>query len=1795
MPNLVGSLKTRSLASLMTAALAVSAMPIYAASPLEILLEDYESPGSADSAAAVHSGNSAATGPSNTVIEVVENDGSNRLRITDADGTFNGAVQTFPGAIPGPGYYLITADIKVDNSASHPIGTFGMAAVVGGPTTSKISDLNAGYVMNLTGAGDAALGYQTVGAAINVPAGGSFPQDLTLYFSTDPSGNDFNGATWDGNFSGTHRGGLTAWPAGSSNAVYIDNIKRIGPGNMGEERHLWISVGDGYTDLAKLESLLVQAKQNNFSAVDILARYRGDAYYVPNRTDASYPNPEPFGTRVGTTPASVTNDPLQYTIDRCRELGLKVYISFGCFLVSPNNVYPSTLPPDSIMWYYNNGSPRPMVASDPSAEGLWADPGLKSVRDYTKNVLMDIVSNYDIDGVIFDRVRYPNVNYSYNPQALAEMGITGTPAPTDANLREARRNVIASFISECYEAVTAKKPWVVVGVTPIAFADNLNDTYNGVFQGWYKWTAAKTSNRAVSFGSIDLFQPQFYRLWNSSSPFEAPEANTRLMNRALFGDRAAYSLDFGLMPGAYSALSPLFYHPNAGDANQSRANAQNITDARELDLAGWGLFAATTSLADISLIRDPAASSAGVDVLASPAPAPDYLFKKGYEKIAPNPVTNFSAAPQPRGSVVLTWDPPAPASDGDTAAGYYIYKSTTSPVKETYANQVNKLPLPGDAVWYHAPVGAAGSYYYRIVAVDDYNNRSEAVEIGPYTVAGEPPIPDDIIVDNPEATRVGTWSVGTSAVDKYGPDYVSASKGPGDRSMTFSAVIPVSGTWDVYEWHNQGSNRAADAPHTITHAAGQSVVVVNQMTGGGRWNKLGSFTLNAGNTYSVKIDNQFTVGTVIIADAIRWSYVTQPSVTPAAPTDLTASLTGKTQVDLTWNDNADNETGYEVERWIKGGTSHVIVTLPADITSYSDENLAPDTEYVYVVRAYNTGTQSADSNIVTIRTLPDVQDIIVDNRQATFVGSWVTGTFAGMFDVDYQYAFKGTGAKTATFTANITRTAIYDIYEWHVAGTNRASDAEHKISTASGVVTVLVDQKLNGGQWNKIATVQLNAGPNTVVITDNYVDGSVVMADAIKWVYNSEPVITPEAPSGLVATVLSDTEVALAWSDNADNETAYEVQRTRTGGTPEIVAALAPDTISYTDTGLDGDTEYTYVVRAVRGAVKSDDSNAVTVRTLRGMPKDVIVEETDAVFIGTWSTASSSVDKSGAAYRFKSKSANGAGKAIYTLPARDTGVYEVFEWHPMGSNRPTDARHTIKHRDGETVVLVNQQINGGQWNSLGLYALEGGTDCVVTIDDLFVDGTVVMADAIKLVWVGDLPPAPAAPSGLTLSGAGQSGASGLQVTLNWTDNADSETGYQVVRNGSVVAHLPANSTSFTDEGLSECTPYTYTVVAVGLGGNSDPSNAASVTLDVTKPTITAPPDVTVSNTAGQCGATGVDLGMPVTADNCGGVSVTNDAPAEFPVGTTTVTWTVTDAQGNQATATQTVTVTDDEDPTITAPEDVTVGTDAGSCSASDVDLGTPVTDDNCGVASVTNDAPAVFSKGVTTVTWTVVDIHGNTATATQTVTVEDREKPVINCPADIEIGSSVDLLVPVEYEAEATDNCGDVSVTFDPPSGSGFPVGTTEVTVTATDAAGNQATCTFKVTRRPLTFSGFLPPIGGSVETGNGGSYANPVKAFKLNSTIPVKMILSSDGVPVSTGVHTLQLIKYSDETHSLPPIDATPTDAATTGNQFRLTSASTGEWHFNLKTKDGFSKGTWLLVATLSDGSQGTVWITLK
>ena len=291
-----------------------------------------------------------------------------------------------------------------------------------------------------------------------------------------------------------------------------------------------------------------------------------------------------------------------------------------------------------------------------------------------------------------------------------------------------------------------------------------------------------------------------------------------------------------------------------------------------------------------------------------------------------------------------------------------------------------------------------------------------------------------------------------------------------------------------------------------------------------------------------------------------------------------------------------------------------------------------------------------------------------------------------------------------------------------------------------------------------------------------------------------------------------------------------------------------------------------------------------------------------------------------------------------------------------------------------------------------------------------------------------------------------------------------------------------------------------TVTATDISGNVGECVMTVTVVDEVLPTITCPDPLTVNNDEDQCYATIEDLGQYIAADNCPEFTVENDAPTTFPVGETTVTWTVIDAVGNEAECTQMVTVIDNQVPTITCPESVSVTADTDACIASSVALGSPIIDDNCEGETATNDAPETYPIGITEVTWTVEDAAGLTATCVQIVTVTDDQFPTITCPSDIEVSVDADACTASGVmlgDAVGVDNCPDYTIDNDAPAT--YESGVTTVTWTITDASGNETTCEQLVTVN----EDILPTI----------SCPSPVTVFADAGTCTASVVMLGDPI----------------------------------------------------------------------------------
>lgn len=263
----------------------------------------------------------------------------------------------------------------------------------------------------------------------------------------------------------------------------------------------------------------------------------------------------------------------------------------------------------------------------------------------------------------------------------------------------------------------------------------------------------------------------------------------------------------------------------------------------------------------------------------------------------------------------------------------------------------------------------------------------------------------------------------------------------------------------------------------------------------------------------------------------------------------------------------------------------------------------------------------------------------------------------------------------------------------------------------------------------------------------------------------------------------------------------------------------------------------------------------------------------------------------------------------------------------------------------------------------------------------------------------------------------------------------------------------------------------------GVGCVPVNSTVATAQYETVNPMILGcPSNITVGNDLGLCTKT-VSWTAPVVSDNCVGANLVQTAglPAgsAFPKGTTSITYLATDAAGNTATCSFTVTVTDNENPVIAGcPASISVSTDPGMCTAT-VSWTNPTATDNCaGVTLVQTAGPpsgSAFPTGITNIVYTATDAEGNSSTCSFNVAVTDEELPVFgSCPGNIVISSdpgvcsaNVSWTNPLSF-----DNCSiTLSVqTAGLPNGSAFPLGTTLVSYTATDASGNASTCSFNVT-----------------------------------------------------------------------------------------------------------------------------------
>ncbi len=345
-------------------------------------------------------------------------------------------------------------------------------------------------------------------------------------------------------------------------------------------------------------------------------------------------------------------------------------------------------------------------------------------------------------------------------------------------------------------------------------------------------------------------------------------------------------------------------------------------------------------------------------------------------------------------------------------------------------------------------------------------------------------------------------------------------------------------------------------------------------------------------------------------------------------------------------------------------------------------------------------------------------------------------------------------------------------------------------------------------------------------------------------------------------------------------------------------------------------------------------------------------------------------------------------------------------------------------------------------------------------------GDYAFNDAIISVVPDTIPPSITCPTAQTLN----ADASCEAILLDYTSLATATDNCSAPMD-IVITQFPAAGTVITD--TTE-----VMLIAEDEAGLFDTCYFDVNLVDTTDPVAVCPasiPDLML-DTLGMA-TLPANIGDGSSTDNC---SVMETSPAMMftcaDIGVQDVILTATDASGNSSTATCSFNVVDDIIPVANCPANIPdVLLDAMGVGSLPANIGDGSSTDNC---SVTETSPSLSFTcadiGVQNVVLTATDASGNSSTATCSFNVVDGGAPFITCPADTIVDIDMDSCnaVVILPAATASDSCSTVTISDDLPMGNIFPAGTTMVTYTATDTAGNMATCQVMV-----TVNDTIPPV----------------------------------------------------------------------------------------------------------------------
>lgn len=288
-----------------------------------------------------------------------------------------------------------------------------------------------------------------------------------------------------------------------------------------EVRALWVDAfHDGFKTPGQVDELVDWARQANMNTLIVQVRRRGDAYYARGS--------EPRTEDPSLTPGF---DALQYLLDRAhagpRPLQVQAWLATlpawhkrDTPPLAPNHVFNTRgLVDPANTWLMLRDDGAAWAGGD-SGGVYYLDPGNPDAARYTVNVYLDVLRNYDVDGINLDHVRYfegagQDRRWGYNPTSVQRFNQkygrdpATQPDPSDPAWMQWRRDQVTALVRRLYLEAKAIKPSVVVTASVVAWGQGPESEaawqraapYSGVFQDWRTW---------LQQGIVDYVLPMDY-------------------------------------------------------------------------------------------------------------------------------------------------------------------------------------------------------------------------------------------------------------------------------------------------------------------------------------------------------------------------------------------------------------------------------------------------------------------------------------------------------------------------------------------------------------------------------------------------------------------------------------------------------------------------------------------------------------------------------------------------------------------------------------------------------------------------------------------------------------------------------------------------------------------------------------------------------------------------------------------------------------------------------------------------------------------------------------------------------------------------------------------------------------------------------------------------------------------------------------------------------------------------------------------------------------------------------------